>query len=192
MTKNTLVSNDISEEAVITIIEVLLLSIIRAYPTADGHLDNYKRLNAAKLALFNLKSPQGRPKDDDTPELIHMAEAYIRARGEPTIGKDYQLSWPDKPEFSFHIETRLACRALRARKRYDRNYRPHNVGEKVRNLQQKFHRNIEEWLKIVHNQSGMAKSVFNIKLDELDELLTPLGLRIVYPEESLRDVKGPI
>jgi hypothetical protein len=192
MTNNTLVSDDISEEAVIAVIEVLLLAIIRAYPTANGHLDNYKRLNAAKLALFNLKSPQGRPEDDDTRELIHMANAYIKARGQPTIGKNYELSWPDKPKSSFQSETKLACRALRARKRYERDYRPHNVGEKVRNLQQKFHRNMEELLKIANGRTSINKSAFNMKLNELNELLTPLGLRMVYPKEPVQGVKAPI
>lgn len=200
MAKDLPVSDDVSVEAVTAIVDVLLLSIVQAYPSdkidqTDNKrvkADNYGRLNAAKKALFGVDSPKGRPTDDDTPEMLHMTEAYIRERGEPTHGENYNLQWPGGGDQSLASETALARHAMDARKAADTNYRPFNEEEKVRNLQQKFHRNISAWLTMSYNQPGTAESVFQWKLEELAELLQPIGLRIQIPSNLLRQVKGPI
>lgn len=191
MTKTIPVTDDVSPEAATAVIDVLLLAIIRAYPRDGNEWTEYKRLNAAKRALFGIDSQRGAVSHDDTPELLHMAAAYIRERGEAALGDGYELNWPDGDPSVHAAETRLALAALNARKVSDPNYRPHSEDEKIRNLQQKFHGNIGAWLKMAHGQQGMTETVFALKLRELTDLLEPLGVRISTRQELLRDAKGP-
>ncbi len=200
MAKNIPVADDVSVEAVTAIVDVLLLSIIEAYPSDKVDqtdykrvkATNYERLNAAKKALFGVDSPKGRPTDDDTPEMLHMTEAYIRERGEPTYGENYNLHWPDNGDQSFTSETALARNAMDACKAVEPKRPIHNEDEKVRNLQDKFHRNIGEWLKMGDGRSRSVESVFKWKLEELAEFLQPIGLRIQFPSNMLRQIKGSV
>jgi hypothetical protein len=179
MMKPLPVTGHISAEAATAVIDVLLLSIIRAYPDDAKGRENYRRLNEAKSALFGIRSQRGRSMHDDLPELVHMTEAYIRERGKPQIGKDYELDWPDGGDH--HTPpTVLARGAMRARQAADPNYQPHS-DDKANNLQEKFCRNKDEWLKMSYGQPGMAESVFQLKLRELAELLEPLGVNITIP-----------
>ncbi len=191
MTKTIPVSGDISAEAATAVIDVLLLSIIRAHPRVGQELKNYQRLNAAKKALFGVDSPRGPSTHDDTPELIYMAETYIREHGDPKLGEDYKLEWSDESEENYTPPTTLARAALKACDTSDRTHSIHNEEEKVRNLQQKFCRNIEDWLKMAYGQPSLAESVFHLKLRELADLLEPLGIRIVVPPQVLRDANSP-
>lgn len=184
------VARDISAEAATAVIDVLLLAIIRAYPDDAKGREAYRRLNEAKSALFGIRSQRGRSVHDDLPELLYMTETYIRERGTPQIGNDYQLAWPDGGDH--HTPpTVLAREAIRVRQAADPNYQPHG-DDKAGNLQEKFCRNKDEWLRMAYGQSGMAESVFLLKLRELAELLEPLGVRIDFPKEVLRGVNSAI
>lgn len=171
---------DISTEASSAVIDVLLLSIIQAYPHDQKGRKEYARLNEAKSALFGVKSPRGPAVQDDLSELIHMTEAYIQERGQPTTGKDYELGWPDGDCQLHKPPTVLAKEAMRARRAVDPNYKPHS-DNKADNLQEKFCRNKDEWLRMAYGQPGVAQSVFTLKVSELAELLEPLGVRIRMP-----------
>lgn len=188
MNKTIPVTGDVSPEAATAIVDALLLSIIRAHPNDAKGRDAYRRLNEAKGALFGIKAQRGRKPDDDLPELMYMAEAYIGERGQPDIGADYSPEWPDGcDEFCRPAQT-LARAAIRAREETEPGYSPHSE-EKMRNLQQKFSRNIDDWLKMSHGQNGLPESVFHLKVRELAELLEPLGIAVTMPA-SLRDVKS--
>jgi hypothetical protein len=187
MSKTIPVSGDVSPEAATAIIDVLLLSIIRAHPREGAEATDYKRLNAAKTALFGIDGPRGPAVHDDLPELVHMAEAYMRERGAHSLGENYLPEWPDENGAFYTPPTCLARAAMRARKAADPSYQPHNDEEKVRNLQKKFSRNIGEWQKLAIGGGDLAESVFQSKLRELAELLAPLGVNIAAPVETLRD-----
>lgn len=187
MSRTIPVSGDVSPEAATAIVDVLLLAIIRAHPRDDAKATDYRRLNAAKSALFGVDGPRGPAVHDDLPELVHMAAAYTRERGQPAYGKDYVPEWPDENGALYTPPTCLARAAMRARKAADPNYRPHNDEEKVRNLQKKFSRNIGDWQKMAGGRADMAESVFQLKLHELADLLAPLGIGIAAPVEALRD-----
>ncbi len=189
MTRTIPVAEDISAEAATAVVDALLLAIIRAHPRAGRGWEEYKRLNEAKKALFGIDSRRGRKPDDDLPELIHMAEAFIAERGRPEIGDGYEPQWPDgEGEFCRPAQT-LARAAIRARQEAEPGYVPHSE-EKIRNLQQKFSRNIGEWLKMADGQDGLAESVFRAKVRELAELLGALGIAVQFPAEPLRDVNS--
>ena len=192
MSRTSPVNGDASGEAASAIVDVLLLAIIRAHPRDGDEWTEYKRLNAAKKALFGIDGPRGAVMHDDLPELIHMAEAYIRERGDPSYGKDYDLEWPDEDGALYTPPTMLARAAMRARQAADPTYRAHNDEEKVRNLQRKFCRNIGEWQKMANGHADVAGSVFRIKLHELAELLEPLGISVAAPADVLRDAKSAI
>jgi hypothetical protein len=171
---------DIATEAASLVVDALLLAIIRAYPHDQKGRKEYVRLNEAKSALFGVRSPRGPSVHDDLPELIHMTEAYIEERGRPSIGKDYELGWPDGDGELHKPPTVLAREAMRARQAADPSYRPHS-DNKADNLQEKFCRNKDEWLKMAYGQAGVAQSVFRLKVRELAELLEPLGVRVRMP-----------
>jgi len=179
-------------EAVEAILDVLLLALIRGNPYEDKTLKNEgTRLRTVKKALLGMPSSRGNPADSDIPELLYMARAYVAERGKPEYDSNYELIWQgDTDQFSF--ETQLAIAAVAARKATDPLHTYHNEQEKIRNLQQKFHRNIQDWLKIVHGQDGLAEDVFTLKLRELEELFAPLGIRIEIPIDPLRDPNYPI
>jgi hypothetical protein len=190
MTRTIPVAGDVSPEAVTAIVDALLLSLIRAHPNDAKGRDTYRRLNEAKSALFGIKAQRGRRPDDDLPELMHMADAYIAEHGKPEIGADYTPQWPDGcGDFCRPAQT-LARAAIRARQRAEPGYAPHSE-EKMRNLQQKFSRNIGEWLKLSHGQDGLPETVFRLKVRELAELLEPLGIAVKTPSEPLRDINSP-
>ena len=179
-------------EAVDAILDVLFLAVIRAHPREGKRWEEQKRLNQVKSALFGTDAPRGRATHDDIPEMLRMADGYIRERGEPMLKETYELNWPELNAETLSFETQLATAALEARMVADPTYKPHNRDEKIRNLQQKFHRNIQDWLKITYGQSGLAENVFRLKLRELSELLAPLGIQINEPGEILRSPKGTI
>lgn len=190
MTRTIPVNGDVSGAAATAIVDVLLLAIIRAHPRDGDEWTDYKRLNAAKKALFGINSPKGAVTHDDLPELVHMAETYIRERGDPTYSKDFELEWSDEHGALYTPPTILARAAMRARQAADPSYRAHNDEEKVRNLQKKFCRNIGEWQKMANGQAGIAESVFQLKVRELGELLEPLGISVAAPINVLRDAKS--
>ena len=189
MSKTIPVKGDISPEAATAIVDALLLSIIRAHPSDAKGRDTYRRLNEAKSALFGIKAQRGRKPDDDLPELMHMAAAYIAERGTPELGADYSLEWPDGCESFCRPAQTLARAAIRAREDAEPGYTPHS-DEKMRNLQQKFSRNIGDWLKLSHGQDSLPETVFRLKVRELAELLLPLGIAVEMPAEPLRDIKS--
>lgn len=190
MSRNIPVTDDVSAEAATAVIDVLLLAIIRAYPNDEKEREEYRRLNEAKSALFGLKNRRGPSTHDDLPELMHMAQAYIRERGKPDFGNDYELAWSDEGDKGTTPPTVLAREAIRARQATDPDYKPHSA-DKEDNLQEKFCRNKDAWLKMAYGQNGLAESVFLLKLQELAELLEPLGIRIQIPANALRDPKSP-
>lgn len=188
MNKTIPVTGDVSPEAATAIVDALLLSIIRAHPRKGKDWEEYKRLNAARKALFGVDAPRGRKYDDDLPELMYMAETYIAERGQPDIGADYSPEWPDGcDEFCRPAQT-LARAAIRASEKTEPGYTLHSE-EKMRNLQQKFSRNIDDWLKMSHGQNDLPESVFQLKVRELAEMLEPLGIAVTMPT-SLRDIKS--
>ncbi len=188
MSKTIPVAGDVSPEAATAIVDALLLSIIRAHPREGKEWEEYKRLNAARKALFGVDAPRGRKYDDDLPELMYMAETYIAERGKPEMSGDYTPEWPDGcDEFCRPAQT-LARAAIRAREEAEPGNTPHSE-EKMRNLQQKFSRNIDDWLKMSHGQDGLPESVFRLKVRELAELLEPLGIAVTMPT-PLRDIKS--
>lgn len=189
MTDTIPVFGDVSPEAATAIIDCLLLSIIRAYPNDAKEKDIYQRLNEAKSALFGINIRRGPRGGDDLPELMHMAEAYIAERGKPEIGDKYTLKWPDENDDFYAAPQKLARAAIDARKEIDPSYKPHS-DHKQRNLQQKFSRNIEDWLKLSYGQSGLPESVFRLKVQELAELLMPLGVAVALPFQSLRNINS--
>lgn len=182
-------TGDVSPEAATAVIDALLLAVIHAHPSDTKGRDDYRRLNEAKSALFGIDGPQGRPPDNDLPELMFMAETYIAERGKPEIGDGYALQWPDGEPRNYRAAQTLARAAIQARREAEPGYAPHS-SEKVRNLQQKFSRNIGEWLKMSYGQEGLAESVFDVKVRELAELLEPLGIAVEVSSASLRDVKS--
>lgn len=189
MSKTIPVAEGVSPEAVTAIVDALLLSIIRAHPREGKGWEEYERLNAAKKALFGVDAPRGRKRDDDLQELIYMAETYIAERGKPEMRDDYTPEWPDGcDEFCRPAQT-LARAAIRAREEVEPGYAPHS-DEKMRNLQQKFSRNIDDWLKMSHGQDGLPESVFHLKVRELAELLEPLGIAVIMPAAPMRDIKS--
>ena len=190
MSRTIPVTDDVSAEAATAVIDVLLLAIIRAYPEDEKGREDYRRLNEAKSALFGLRSRKGPSTHDDLPELMHMAEAYIRERGTPEMGDGYELEWPDGFGQCPTPPTVLAREAIRARQATDPAYQPHS-DDKADNLQEKFCRNKDAWLQMAYGQTGLAESVFLLKLRELAELLEPLGVRIQMPGNVLRDPKSP-
>ena len=191
MNKTIPVTGDVSPEAATAIVDTLLLSIIRAHPREGKEWEEYKRLNAARKALFGVDAPRGRKYDDDLPELMYMAETYIAERGKPEVSADYTPEWPDGcDEFCRPAQT-LARAAIRAREESEPGYSPHSE-EKMRNLQQKFSRNIGDWLKMSHGQDGLPESVFRLKVHELAELLEPLGIAVTIPAAQRRDTKSAI
>lgn len=190
MSRTIPVTGDVSAEAATAVIDVLLLAIIRASPEDEKNRDDYRRLNEAKSALFGLRSPKGPSPHDDLPELIYMAEAYIRERGKPNIGEGYQLEWPDADERDLTPPTVLAREAISARQTRDRSYKPHS-DDKADNLQEKFNRNKNAWLQMAQGRADLAESVFTLKLRELAELFEPLGVQIKMPANALRDPKSP-
>lgn len=192
MTRTIPVNDDVSSEAATAIVDVLLLAVIRAYPRDGDEWTEYKRLNAAKRALFGIDGPRGPATHDDLPELVHMAEAYIRERGDPSYKQDYSLEWVNEDSALYTSPTALARAAMRARQAADPAHRTHNEEEKVRNLQKKFYRNIGEWQKMANGHADLAGSVFHLKLRELAELLQPLGIRVVAPADVLRDANSAI
>lgn len=189
MTRTIPVNGDVSPEAATAIVDALLLSLIRAHPRDGAGWEEYKRLNEAKKALFGVNGPRGRKPDDDLPELIYMAETYIAERGKPEIAADYTPEWPDGCNEFFSPPQTLARAAIRFRQEIEPDYTPHS-DEKVRNLQQKFSRDIGDWLKMSHGQDGMLESVFSMKVRELAELLAPLGITVKMPTTPLLDTKS--
>jgi len=180
-------------EAVEAILDTLLLAIIRGHQRdSEGWAEERKRLLAAKKALFDIDPPKGPPTHHDIPELLHMADTYLKERGQPSLGEGYMPEWPGSGGDNNTSETQLAVAAIRERKSRDMDYAPHHEAEKIRNLQQKFHRNIDDWLKMAFGQEGLAESVFRLKLRELAELLEPLGIKLADPAEPLRDHKDPL
>ena len=163
MTKTIPVNGDVSPEAATAVVDALLLSIIRAHPDAAKSRNAYQRLNEAKSALFGVAAPRGRKPDDDLPELMHMAAAYISERGKPEIGVDYTPEWPDERDHFCRPAQTLARAAIRAREQSEPGYVAHS-DEKIRNLQQKFSRNISHWLKLSYGQDGLVESVFRLKV----------------------------
>lgn len=175
------------EASVEIILDVMLLAIIREHYLDDKILkDEWTRLRTAKKALFGIKPSRGNPADNDIPELLYMAKAYIEQRGNPDYDADYNLVWQNEDE-EYSSETQLATDAVEWRKNSDPSCKYHNENEKIRNLQQKFHGNIDDWLKIAFNQDGLAQDVFTFKLTQLEELFAPLGIKIVNPRNAMRD-----
>lgn len=189
MTKTIPVNGDVSPEAATALVDALLLSIIRAHPDTAKSRNTYQRLNEAKSALFGVAAQRGRKPDDDLPELMHMAAAYIAERGDPELGAEYSLEWPDELDQFCRPAHTLARAAVRAREEAEPGYAPHS-DEKMRNLQQKFSRNIGDWLKLSYGREGLMDSVFRMKIRELAELLAPLGIRVDTEANPLRDVKS--
>lgn len=189
MTKTIPVHGDVSPEAATAIVDALLLSIIRAHPDTAKSRNFYQRLNEAKSALFGVAVQRGRQPDDDLPELMHMAAEYISERGTPEVGADYTPEWPDEGDHFCRPAQTLARAAIRARERSEPNYVAHS-DEKMRNLQQKFSRNIGDWLKLSFGQDGLMESVFRLKVQELAELLAPLGIRVDVSSDTRRDAKS--
>jgi len=189
MTKTIPVHGDVSPEAATAIVDALLLSIIRAHPDTAKSRNSYQRLNEAKSALFGVAAQRGRQPDDDLPELMHMAAEYISERGTPEVGADYTPEWPDEGDHFCRPAQTLARAAIRARERFEPNYVAHS-DEKMRNLQQKFSRNIGDWLKLSYGQDGLMESVFRLKVQELAELLAPLGIRVDVSSDTRRDAKS--
>ena len=189
MTKTIPVIGDVSPEAATAVVDALLLSIIRAHPDTAKPRNTYQRLNEAKRALFGVAAQRGRKPDDDLPELMHMAATYIAERGDPELGDDYSLEWPDELDQFCRPAQTLARAAIRAREEAEPGYAAHS-DEKMRNLQQKFSRNIGDWLTLSYGREGLMDSVFRVKIRELAELLAPLGIRVDTEANPLRDVKS--
>jgi hypothetical protein len=189
MTSTIPVAENVSGEAATAVVDALLLAIIRAHPREGKGWEDYKRLNEAKKALFGIDSRRGRKPNDDLSELIHMAEAYIAERGRPEMGDGYEPKWPDGDHDFCRPAQTLARAAVRARQEAEPGYVPHSE-EKIRNLQQKFSRNIGDWLKMSYGQDGLAESVFRAKVRELSEMLGALGIAVHFPAEPLRDVNS--
>ncbi len=180
-------------EAVEAIVDVLLMAIIRAHPKQNASKNSDRgRLVVAKTALFDIGRSKGPRKHDDVPELMYMAETYISERGEPEFGSDYTLHWPNKEDKSYSSETQLARKAMAARIKANPEHKYHDEEKKVRNLQQKFHKNIEDWLKITYNQGSLSTNVFQMKLCELEELFAPLGIKIDATANPFRTPNYPI
>ncbi|MEM7747198.1 MAG: hypothetical protein AAF346_03035 [Pseudomonadota bacterium] len=191
MTKTIPVHGDVSPEAATAILDALLLSVIHAHPDTAKFRSPYQRLNEAKSALFGIGAPRGRKPDDDLQELMYMAAEYIADRGTPEIGADYKPEWSDELDHFCRPAQALAREAIRAREESDPSYVAHSE-EKMRNLQQKFSRHIGDWLKLSYAHGGLKESVFQLKVQELAELLSPLGIRVDVSSDLRRDAKSVI
>lgn len=180
------------QEAVEAVLDVLLLGIIRAHPYKDKTLINEgTRLRSAKKALFGISPARGNPVQDDMPELLHMAKNFIKERGKPEYSTNYDVNWStDDKHCSLVIH--LASKAMAARKFFDPSHTYYNEEEKIKNLKIKFNCNIQNWLKMAHNQDGLAEDVFTLKTRELKELLAPLGIRIEEFSQSSWYLNSPI
>lgn len=164
--------------AAVAIVDAALLSVIRAHSPMSGTPaeDERKRLNDAKSALFGFKTFRGRPKDRDIPELVHMAQEYIRERGNYKFDTDYIPKFSENDEAETGYQTELARRAIAARKANHPRYTPHNEEEKIRNLQQKFDASREELIRRVVGWGGANGDLIQMHVRDLAETLRVLGI----------------
>jgi hypothetical protein len=177
--KNEVEADDWRENpAVVAIVEAALLSVIRVHSPMSGTAaeDERKRLNDAKSALFGFKTFQGRPKDRDIPELVYMAQEYIRERGDYSFDSDYIPKFSENDAEETGYQTELARRAIATRRANYPGYRPHNEEEKIRNLQQKFDVSREELIRRVVGWGGTNGDLIQMHVRDLAETLRVLGI----------------
>lgn len=193
--KNNVEAEDWRENpAIIAIVDAALLSVIRAHSPMSGEAaeDERKRLNHAKTALFGFKTFRGRPKDRDIPELVYMAQEYVRERGDYKLDSDYIPRFSDTDEEEAGYQTELARRAIAARKENHPGYKPHNEDEKIRNLQQKFDASREEVIRRVVGWGGTNGDLIQMHVRDLAETLKVLGIPISAEVDQDRELNSLI
>ena len=211
MTKNSPFSNDVDPVAAEVLLDVLLLSIIKAHPVSrqDASTDQ-QRLNIAKKAIFGIKTPPGRAPASDLPELTYMARRYIAERQDPatrlSAGKDviWDRDWiptfPESPDRKYSGSYTLAAEALEwshksafeSEEDEPELEKDEQFFERAHSLQKKFDRLKDPMLRMVYGRDGLGESVFLSHLHEIKGLLESLGLSTIDPLEPIRDAKYPI
>ena len=211
MTEESPFSDDVDPIAAEMLLDFLLLSIIKGHPPlrSDKTTDQ-TRLNAAKRALFGIKTGRGRTLGSDLPELAYMASQYIAERQEVArkrrlddgvpIGADWIPSFPESPEDKYSSPYTLAVKALEWK--HEQIYKGEEAipelekdkkfDDRASTLQEKFGKFQGPLLRMVYGREGLGESVFLHQLQSLKELLDSIGLSAASPLEPLRDVKYPI
>ena len=69
---------------------------------------------------------------------------------------------------------------------------PYDKDAKIRNLQQKFDREIQTWLGIAFDEDGVPNDVLWMHLRTLEGLFRMLGVKIGNPADPARDLNRPI
>jgi hypothetical protein len=180
--------------AIIAIVDAALLSVIRAHSPMAGEAaeDERKRLNHAKTALFGFKSFRGRPKDRDIPELVYMAQEYVRERGDYELDSDYIPRFSNYDEEEAGYQTDLARRAIAVRKENYPGYQPYREEEKIRNLQQKFDASREELIRRVVGWGGANGDLIQMHVRDLAETLKVLGIPFSAEVDQDRELNSLI
>lgn len=174
--------------AIMVMVEAALLGVIRAH---GGGENEGERLRAAKMALFGIDPPRGKPKDHDLPELLFMAKEYVRDRGSPEFGEDYIPSWPNADDSKCRSKTALAQLALTARRAADPGVRIHNEQHKIRNLEQKFTLHRDGLLRLVVGWGALPHDdIIGPALRDVQQLLSLLGIPFALPTLPSRDVNS--
>ena len=178
MESSIFITDENSKQAAISIFDAIIMAIIEAYPNDAKDRKKHVRLNQIKSAMFGIKSPRGRSKHDDLNLLILMSEAYLKQGGEIRYNKNYDIELSNEET---QQSTILARQAIERYREINPHFKPHSENS-IPNLQKKFDKHKLEWLKIAHHQKDMRQTVFSLKINELSEVLTPLGVRLKMPE----------
>jgi len=211
MTEGKPFSDDVDPVAAEMLLDVLLLSIIKAHPpTKSDKTTDQTRLNAAKKALFGIKTGRGRTLGSDLPELTFMASKYIAEREEEakklnldngiSMGTDWIPKFSESAEGNYSGSYTLAVEALEWKHEQinkDEEVKPQlkkdeYFSERAHTLQKKFDNFQGPVLRMVYGRDGLGASVFLLHLKELKGLLDSLGLSTVDPVDPIRDAKYPI
>lgn len=211
MTEENPFSDDVDPVAAEMLLDVLLLSIIRAHPPSrSDKTTDQSRLNAAKKALFGIKAGRGRTLGSDLPELTFMAAKYIAERQAGakksnleegiSIGADWIPKFPERSEDNYSHPYTLAVKALewkheqihKGEENPPELEQDKKFSDRASTLQNKFEKFQGPLLRMVYGRDGLGESVFLFHLQSLKELLDSLGLSTVDPLDPLRDAKYPI
>ncbi|WP_299828313.1 hypothetical protein [uncultured Roseobacter sp.] len=179
--------------AIVALIEAALLSVIRTHDRIDGKVGEgeIKRLQDAKAALFGFEKKRGRRKDRDMPELIYMAQIYVRERGSYALDSDFVPIFSKNDEEEQGYQTELARRAIEYRKACNPSYRPHNEAEKLRNLQQKFDESRKDLIRLVVGWGGTRGGLIATHVRDLSDTLQLLGIPVQSNTDQDRDLNSP-
>lgn len=174
--------------AIMVMVEAALLGVIRAHSGGD---EQGARLRAAMKALFGIDPPRGKPTDHDLPELLLMAQEYVRDRGSPELGEDYVPYWPSADDGKCRSKTALAQLALAARRAADPGARIHNEQHKIRNLEKKFTLHRNGLLRLVVGWGVLAHDdMMSSALRDVQQLLALLGIPFALPALPSRDANS--